>query len=40
MAEYQISLANALLPGLLSEGNGVAKLVEAVLNPVLEARDE
>ena len=32
MTEYQISLANELLPGLLSEGNGVAKLVEAVLN--------
>ena len=40
MAEYQISVGNELLPGLLSEGNGAANLVEAVLNPVLEARDE
>ncbi len=38
MAEYKISVATELLPGLLSEGNGVAKLVEAVLNQVLEAQ--
>lgn len=38
MAEYKISVGNGLLPGLLSEGNGVAKLVEAVLNQVLEAQ--
>jgi len=37
MAEYKISVGNELLPRLLSEGNGVAKLVEAVLNQVLEA---
>ncbi len=35
MAEYKINVANELLPGLLSEGNGLAKLVEAVLNQVL-----
>ena len=38
MAEYKISVGNELLPRLLSEGNGVAKLVEAVLNQVLEAQ--
>ena len=38
MAEYKISVGNGLLPGLLSEGNGMAKRVEAVLNPVLEAQ--
>jgi putative transposase len=38
MAEYKISVGNELLPGLLSEGNGVAKLVEAVLNQVLGAQ--
>ena len=38
MAEYKISVGNELLPGLLSEGNGMARLVEAVLNQVLEAQ--
>src|SRR5665213_4506358 len=38
MAEYKISGGDELLPGLLNEGNGVAKLVEAVLNQVLEAQ--
>lgn len=35
MAEYKINVGNDWLPGLMSECNGLAKLVEAVLNQVL-----
>jgi transposase-like protein len=38
MAEYKINLRSDLLPGLMNEGNGLAKLVEVVLNQVLEAQ--
>lgn len=38
MAGYKVSVANEMLPGLLGEGDGMAKLVEAVLNQVLEAQ--
>ncbi len=30
MAEYKISVATELLPGLLSEGNGVNKIVNKI----------
>lgn len=38
MASYKINVENDLLPGLMNEGNGLAKLVETVLNQVLEAQ--
>lgn len=38
MAGYDISVGRDLLPGLLSGQDGLAKLVEAVLNQVLEAQ--
>lgn len=38
MAGYEISVNPELLPGLLSGQNGIAKLVEAVLNQILEAQ--
>ncbi len=38
MAGYELSLGKDLLPGLLSGQDGLAKLVEAVLNQVLEAQ--
>lgn len=38
MTEYDISVGKDLLPGLLSGQDGLAKLVEAVLNQVLEAQ--
>lgn len=38
MTDYKINVGNDLLPQLMSEGNGLAKLVEAVLNQVLEAQ--
>lgn len=38
MAAYEISVGSELLPGLLSGQDGLAKLVEAVLNQVLEAQ--
>lgn len=38
MAEYEISVGSELLPGLLNGRDGLAKLVEAVLNQVLEAQ--
>ena len=37
MAEYEVSVGKDLLPGLLNGPEGLAKLVEAVLNQVLEA---
>ena len=38
MAEYEISVGSELLPGLLHGQDGLAKLVETVLNQVLEAQ--
>jgi transposase-like protein len=38
MADYDVSVGRELLPGLLSGQDGLAKLVEAVLNQVLEAQ--
>ena len=38
MAGYDVSVGRDLLPGLLSGQDGLAKLVEAVLNQVLEAQ--
>ncbi len=38
MAGYDINVGRDLLPGLLSGQNGLAKLVEAVLNQILEAQ--
>ncbi len=38
MAGYELSVGKELLPGLLSGQDGLAKLVEAVLNQVLEAQ--
>lgn len=38
MAGYDINVGKDLLPGLLSGQNGLAKLVEAVLNQILEAQ--
>lgn len=38
MADYEVSVEQDLLPGLLSGQDGLAKLVEAVLNQILEAQ--
>lgn len=38
MAGYELGVGKELLPGLLSGQDGLAKLVEAVLNQVLEAQ--
>ena len=38
MAGYDVTVGKELLPGLLSGQDGLAKLVEAVLNQVLEAQ--
>ena len=38
MAGYDVSVGRDLLPGLLSGQDGLAKLVEAVLNQILEAQ--
>lgn len=38
MAGYDVSVGKDLLPGLLSGQDGLAKLVEAVLNQILEAQ--
>jgi putative transposase len=38
MAGYDVSVGKALLPGLLSGQDGLAKRVEAVLNQILEAQ--
>ena len=38
MAGYDINVGKDLLPGLLSGQNGLAKLVEAVLNQILAAQ--
>ena len=39
MAEHEVSVGKDLLPGLLNGPEGLAKLVEVVLNQVLEAQD-
>lgn len=38
MAEYDLKVPSTLLSSLLSEQNGLAKLLEAILNQVLEAQ--
>lgn len=38
MAGYDINVGRDLLPELLSGQNGLAQLVEAVLNQILEAQ--
>ena len=38
MAGYEVNVGSELLPGLLNGQDGLAKLVEAVLNQVLEAQ--
>jgi putative transposase len=38
MAGYDISVGKDLLPGLLGNQDGLVKLVETVLNQVLEAQ--
>ena len=38
MTGYEVSVGTDLLPGLLNGQDGLAKLVEAVLNQVLEAQ--
>lgn len=38
MAEYEINVSSELLPGLLNGQDGLAKLVETVLNQILEAQ--
>ena len=38
MAGYDVSVSKELLPGLLSGQDGLAKLVEVVLNRILEAQ--
>jgi len=38
MAGYEVSIGTELLPGLLNGQDGLAKLVETVINQVLEAQ--
>jgi len=38
MAGYEISVGSELLPGLLNGEDGLARLVETVLNQILEAQ--
>ena len=38
MTEYNITVGKDLLPGIMSGQNGLAKLVESVLNQILEAQ--
>jgi transposase-like protein len=40
MTEYNITVGKDLLPELLSNQNGLAKLIESVLNQILEAQAE
>lgn len=40
MTEYHITVGKDLLPELLSNQNGLAKLIESVLNQILEAQAE
>jgi hypothetical protein len=38
MTDYNVTVGKALLPELLSGQDGLAKLIESVLNQVLEAQ--
>jgi transposase-like protein len=38
MSEYDVSVARDLSPGLLNEPEGLARLIESVLNPILQAQ--
>ncbi|EQD76671.1 transposase mutator type, partial [mine drainage metagenome] len=38
MADYDVSVGRDLLPGILNGPEGLAKLVETVLNQILEAQ--
>ena len=38
MAGYDVNVGQDLLPGLLSGQDGLARLIEAVLNQILEAQ--
>lgn len=38
MADYDVTLSRTMMPALFDQPNGVAKLVEAVVNQVLEAQ--
>jgi hypothetical protein len=38
MAAYEINIDDQILPDLLSSSNGLHKLVEAVLNQILDAQ--
>ena len=38
MAEYEVSVKRELLKGLLSSRDGLAQLVEEILNQILEAQ--
>ncbi len=38
MADYEINVSRDLMPGLLNGPEGLAKLLETVLNQVLEAQ--
>ena len=40
MTDYNITVGKDLLPELLSNQNGLAKLIESVLNQILEAQVE
>lgn len=40
MADYDISVEKDLLPGLLGNQDGLARLVETVLNQILEAQSQ
>ena len=38
MTEYELKVPGQLLSSLLSDKNGLAELLEAILNPILEAQ--
>ncbi|SIS77675.1 hypothetical protein SAMN05421799_1041, partial [Alicyclobacillus vulcanalis] len=38
MAQYQITVDDAILEGLFERDGGVAKLVESVVNQILQAQ--
>jgi len=38
MTDYNVTVGKELLPELLSSQNGLAKLVEGILNQILEAQ--
>ena len=37
MANYEVNVPKDILPGLLTEKDALARLIEAVLNQILEA---